>query len=92
MGAYAVELSRRFGVPELEMVGLAQEGLALMSDGELGQGMRRLDEATAAALAGEAKILVCVAWACCYMIAACEQVRDYDRAAQWCRRMASSAG
>ncbi len=87
LGAYAVELGRRFGVPELEMVGLAHEGLALVSDGELGQGMRRLDEATAAALTGEAKILVCVAWACCYLIAACEQVRDYDRAAQWCRRM-----
>jgi LuxR family transcriptional regulator, maltose regulon positive regulatory protein len=83
----AVELGRRFGVPELEMVGLALEGQALVSEGSLREGMRRLDEATAAALAGEAKILVCVAWACCYLIAACEEVRDYDRAGQWCGRV-----
>ncbi|MGH9139234.1 MAG: LuxR C-terminal-related transcriptional regulator, partial [Acidimicrobiales bacterium] len=50
-------------------------------------GMRRLDEAVAAALGGEAEILVCVAWACCYLIAACEQVRDYDRAGEWCERV-----
>jgi LuxR family maltose regulon positive regulatory protein len=83
----AVELGRRFGVPELEMVGLGLEGRALVSDGELSDGMRRLDEATAAALAGEAQILVCVGWACCFLISACEQVRDYDRAGQWCERV-----
>jgi LuxR family transcriptional regulator, maltose regulon positive regulatory protein len=83
----AVELGRRFGAPELEMVGLGLEGQALVSEGDLIAGMRRLDEATAAALAGEAKILVCVAWACCYLIAACEEVRDYDRAGQWCGRV-----
>lgn len=88
LAAHAVELGRRFRVPELEMVGLGLEGRALVSEGEVIGGMRRLDEATAAALAGESKILVCVAWACCYLIAACEEVRDYDRAAQWCRRMA----
>src|SRR5262249_31517986 len=70
----AVELGRRFGVPELEMVGLALEGQALVSEGNLREGMRRLDEATAAALAGEAKILICVAWACCYLIGAREEV------------------
>jgi DNA-binding NarL/FixJ family response regulator len=49
--------------------------------------MGRLDEAVAAALSGEAELLVCVAWACCYLIAACEQVRDYDRAGEWCERV-----
>jgi tetratricopeptide (TPR) repeat protein len=83
----AAELGRRFGVSELEMVGLALEGRALVSDGDLSAGMRRLDEATAAALGGEAELLVCVAWACCYLISACEQVRDYERASQWCRRV-----
>jgi LuxR family transcriptional regulator, maltose regulon positive regulatory protein len=87
LAARAVELAREFGVPELEMLGLGLEGRALVSEGELEQGMRRLDEATAAALAGEAKLLVCVAWACCYMIAACERVRDVDRAGQWCARV-----
>jgi LuxR family transcriptional regulator, maltose regulon positive regulatory protein len=82
-----VELGRTFGVPELEMVGLGLEGRALVSDGQLDEGMRRLDEATAAALAGEAKNLFCVGWACCFLISACERVRDYDRAGQWCGRV-----
>jgi DNA-binding CsgD family transcriptional regulator len=69
------------------MVGLGIEGRALVSEGDLSQGMRRLDEATAAALAGEAKLLLCVGWACCYLISACERVRDYDRAGQWCGRV-----
>ena len=83
----AIELGRRFGVPELEMVGLGLEGRALVSEGRIDEGMRRLDEATAAALAGEAKLLFCVGWACCYLISACERVRDYDRAGQWCGRV-----
>lgn len=87
LAAQAVELGRGFGIPELEMVGLGLEGVALVREGELRAGMRRLDEAVAAALSGEAEILPCVAWACCYLIAACEQVRDYDRAGQWCRRV-----
>ncbi len=87
LAAQAVELGRRFGVPELEMVGLGLDGVALVSEGELHAGMGRLDEAVAAALSGEAEILVCVAWACCYLIAACEQVRDYDRAGEWCERL-----
>lgn len=87
LASQAVELGRRFGVPELEMVGLGLEGVALVSEGDLDTGMRRLDEAVAAALSGEAEILVCVAWACCYLIAACEQVRDYDRAGEWCERV-----
>ena len=58
-----------------------------MSEGELEEGMRRLDEATTVALDGEARLLYCVAWACCYLISACERVRDYERAAQWCARV-----
>jgi len=84
LAAHAVELGRRFGVPELEMVGLGLEGRALVSDGELEAGMRRLDEATVVALSGEATLLFCVGWACCYLISACERVRDFDRAGQWC--------
>jgi LuxR family transcriptional regulator, maltose regulon positive regulatory protein len=83
----AAELGRRFGVAELAMLGLALEGRALVSDGELGEGFRRLDEATVTALDGEAELLSCVAWACCYLISACEQVRDYDRASQWCQQV-----
>jgi len=88
----AVELGRTFRAPELEMLGLGLEGRALVSDGELEEGMRRLDEATTVALAGEARLLYCVAWACCYLISACERVRDFDRAAQWCARVGDFCG
>jgi DNA-binding CsgD family transcriptional regulator/predicted negative regulator of RcsB-dependent stress response len=83
----AVELGRTHGAPELEMLGLGLEGRALVSEGKLEEGMRRLDEATTVALQGEAKLLYCVAWACCYLISACERVRDYERATQWCTRV-----
>jgi DNA-binding NarL/FixJ family response regulator len=91
LAAGAIDLGRTFGIPELEMVGLGIDGRALVSEGELTTGMRRLDEATAVALAGDAQILVCVGWACCYLIGACEEVRDYDRAGQWCARVGAFA-
>jgi DNA-binding CsgD family transcriptional regulator len=92
LAARAIELGRAFGAPELEMLGLGLEGRALVSDGELEEGMRCLDEATTVALAGEARLLYCVAWACCYLISACERVRDFDRAAQWCARVGDFCG
>jgi LuxR family maltose regulon positive regulatory protein len=92
LAARAVELGREFEVPELEMLGLALEGRALVSEGEIEEGMRRLDEGTTVALAGEARLLYCVAWACCFLIAACDRVRDYERAAQWCTRLGEFCG
>jgi DNA-binding NarL/FixJ family response regulator len=92
LASRAVALGREFGAPELEMLGLGLEGRALVSEGELDEGMRRLDEATTVALAGEARLLYCVAWACCYLVSACERVRDFDRAAQWCTRVGEFCG
>jgi DNA-binding CsgD family transcriptional regulator len=92
LAARAVQLGRAFNAPELEMLGLGLEGRALVSDGELEEGMRRLDEATTVALHGEARLLYCVAWACCYLISACERVRDYERAAEWCDRVGDFCG
>lgn len=92
LAARAIDLGRAFDAPELEMLGLGLEGRALVSEGELEVGMRRLDEATTVALQGEAKLLYCVAWACCYLISACERVRDYERATQWCARVGDFCG
>ncbi len=64
----------------------ATEGLALATEGRVEEGMRCLDEAAAGAFAGEAEDPWVVNWSCCYVIYACERVRDYDRASQWCRR------
>jgi LuxR family transcriptional regulator, maltose regulon positive regulatory protein len=87
LAARARELGRRLGVLCLEMFGLAVEGVALVNEGQVEAGMRCLDEATAAALGGEYEQIVPAGWTCCLLIGACERVRDYDRAAQWCRKV-----
>jgi LuxR family transcriptional regulator, maltose regulon positive regulatory protein len=87
LGWRARELGRELGITDVEMLGLATEGLALVTAGDVEEGMRYLDEATAAALGGEYEDLHGVCWTCCYLIYGCERVRDYDRAAQWCRKV-----
>ena len=87
LGTEVRELGHRLGVVDLEMFGLATEGLALVDLGEVDDGMCRLDEAAAAALGGEYEQIAPAGWTCCYLIYACERVRDYDRAAQWCKKV-----
>jgi tetratricopeptide (TPR) repeat protein len=58
----ARELGRRLDVVSLEMFALAVEGLALVNEGEVVNGMRCLDEATVAALAGEFEEIVAAGW------------------------------
>ena len=89
--AFAVELGRRFSVPDLEMLGLALEGAALVACAQVEEGMRYLDEATAAALEGEAAIPISSAWSCCFLVSACTVVLDYERAFEWCDRIAEFA-
>ena len=69
------------------MMALALEGLAYVCEGEVDEGMRRLDEATAAAVAGELDDLDAISSCCCYLIDACKRVRDFERAAQWCEHV-----
>jgi ATP/maltotriose-dependent transcriptional regulator MalT len=83
----ARELGRRLAVVSLEMFALSVEGLALVHEGEIADGMRCLDEATAAALAGEYEEIVPAGWTFCFLLNACERVRDYERAAEWCSKV-----
>lgn len=83
----AIELARRFDLFDLEMLARSIEGVSLVSEGEVTEGMRRLDEATAAATGGEMRDIELIALTCCFMITACERTRDFDRAAQWCLRV-----
>ena len=87
----AAELGRRFAVADLEMLGLALQGAALVARANVEDGMRCLDEATAAALEGEAEIPISSAWTCCFLVSACTSVLDYERAADWCDRIAAFA-
>jgi hypothetical protein len=87
----AVTLAREVGDGDLELLGLAYQGLALVSQGRIADGMPLLDEAVAAALAGEIQDPDAAASCCCTMIYACELVYDYPRAAEWCRRLKEMA-
>ena len=91
LGRRAAELGRRFDVPDLEMLGLALEGATLVACAQVEEGMRCLDEATATALQGEATVPISGAWACCFLVTACTAVRDYERAFEWCDRIAEFA-
>ena len=72
-----------------EMTMLALEGLAQVTLGEVADGMRMLDEASAAVTAGEVTEPIFASTIYCFVINACERVRDIDRAGQWCDAMAA---
>jgi len=91
LGRRSAALGQGFAVPDLEMLGLALEGAALVTRAQVEEGMRCLDAATAAALQGEAQIPISGAWACCFLVTACAAVRDYERAFEWCDRIAEFA-
>ena len=87
LGAVTLAVADEVSSVELEMLGLALQGFALVNAGEVERGMNLLDESTAIAVAGEAGDLNAISYTCCQMICACEQVRDYDRADQWYRHL-----
>jgi LuxR family maltose regulon positive regulatory protein len=82
-----IRIGRAAHAIDLEMLGRALQGFALVSSGAVAEGMRTLDEVNAAVVAGELTDLIAIGLSCCYMIAACDRVRDYDRAVQWCARL-----
>jgi DNA-binding NarL/FixJ family response regulator len=83
----AADVGRELKLVDLEMPARALEGLALVSEGRVSEGLARLDEATIAATSGEMHDFVAIGVSCCYLINACERIRDFDRAAQWCKRV-----
>jgi DNA-binding NarL/FixJ family response regulator len=87
LASEGIRIARHARNIDLEMLGLSVQGMSLVASGAVSEGMRRLDEVNAAVVAGELTDLVAIGLACCYMIAACERVRDYDRAVQWCARL-----
>jgi DNA-binding CsgD family transcriptional regulator len=89
--AEAEALGRELGDVDLEMTAIALDGLAQVSQGAIAEGMARLDEATTAATAGEMRDPMAIGFSCCFLIFACERVRDFDRAGQWCERVARMA-
>jgi LuxR family transcriptional regulator, maltose regulon positive regulatory protein len=86
LAAEAATIGRTLQMIDLEMTALAVEGLALVAEGQLREGMPRLDEAVTAAASGEMGDFYAIGWAYCCLVQACERVRDFERAAQWCDR------
>jgi DNA-binding CsgD family transcriptional regulator len=89
--AEAERIGREVGDLDVEMTAIALDGLVRVSEGDVAGGMARLDEATTAATAGEMRDPLAVGLSCCYLIFACERVRDLERAGQWCQRVAGMA-
>ncbi|HZA87011.1 MAG TPA: LuxR C-terminal-related transcriptional regulator [Acidimicrobiales bacterium] len=81
----AVAVARAASDVDLELVALAQLGLVRVGKGDIEAGFGLIDEAMAAALAGERSTLDTVVYACCDMLNACELASDLERAAQWCQ-------
>lgn len=83
----AIAAARAAGSRDYELLALAVQGLASVTAGRVDEGMRQLDGVSAALIAGEMTDRVSIGTAGCYLITACDRVRDYGRAAQWCARI-----
>jgi LuxR family transcriptional regulator, maltose regulon positive regulatory protein len=81
------DVARAIADPELEMTGVALQGLALSTLGRVAEGTALLDEACASLMAGEVEDRLFGALILCYVVAACDRTRDFERADAWCRAM-----
>ncbi len=85
--AEGIRLATEAKEQDLEVLGRAIQGLTLVASGSIAEGMLCLDEANTAVISGEITDLIIIGLTSCYLIAACERVRDYERAAEWCERL-----
>lgn len=83
----AVAVGRRTGDGDLQVVGLALEGLALTRAARVTEGTERLNSAVAAATAGDVVDLMWRGKVLCWLISACHETQDVTRAEEWCRRV-----
>ncbi len=72
---------------DIEMVAEALKGFILVVEGKISEGMPLLDEATLLATTSEKMDLNFTTITCCFLIDACERIRDYERASQWCNNV-----
>jgi ATP/maltotriose-dependent transcriptional regulator MalT len=80
----AREMSKALKNIEGEMIAGALKGFILVLEGKISEGMPLLDEATLLAVTSEEADIKFTTITCCYLIDACERIRDYERAGQWC--------
>jgi ATP/maltotriose-dependent transcriptional regulator MalT len=82
----AVAIGRQLRDHEVEVLGRAVEGLALVIEGDLQQGMSLMDEAATEAISGGVPDAASVSFVLCHLLYACERSQDFERATQWCER------
>jgi ATP/maltotriose-dependent transcriptional regulator MalT len=70
-----------------EMLAEALKGFILVVEGKISEGMPLLDEATLLATTSEKADINITTVTCCFLIDACERIRDYERASQWCNNV-----
>jgi LuxR family transcriptional regulator, maltose regulon positive regulatory protein len=87
LASRAREIAARLEIKDLELLSVALEGLIRVTAGDVEEGMRQLDAAAAAAAAGDIAQLDSVVATCCFLMHACERVRDYERANAWSERI-----
>ena len=80
----AMEIGRANGDDDLEVFALSLIGRSEISRGAFDDGMRKLEEAMAAATAGRIRSPHTLGEAYCNLIAACTSAGDWERAAEWC--------
>ena len=84
------ELAGRLGDVRAQTAATAHLGLIDVTVGNLRDGMRQLDEATATAAAGELSPAEAMD-TYCVLITACERVRDFGRVDEWAQRVLHEA-
>jgi class 3 adenylate cyclase len=76
------EIGRSLGNRSLEALGLQDQGRFLVAMGRIDEGMAFIDEAMAAAVAGELDPDA-TGRSYCNMLDVCDQIEDYERANEW---------
>ncbi|HEY9488934.1 MAG TPA: LuxR C-terminal-related transcriptional regulator [Chryseosolibacter sp.] len=82
-----ISLSKKLNNVDGQMIGEAFKGFIMVTEGNVPEGMRLLDEATIIALTTKTGDIRMITTTCCFLIDACERIRDYERAGQWCNQV-----
>jgi tetratricopeptide (TPR) repeat protein len=78
----ALDIARRQGDRDLQMLALQDRGRMLVSQGRLSEGMAAIDEAMAASASGQIGART-TGRIYCNMMSTCERLADYRRAREW---------
>lgn len=83
----SLEISKRVGSLDGEMMAMGLKGFILITEGKINEGMALLDEATLIATTAKINDVNLATITCCFLIDACERIRDFERAGQWCNKV-----